>query len=322
VSGMTHVVKLSGGAASAVTDALVVEEFGAEHVQRVFTDTLIEDNDLYRFLIEWCGQMEGADVGDLLPLALALPQVWEDEGGRKAGLAHLRMRASVRLPRLHWLADGRHPFDVFFTQQMMGGGSSGADPCSHLLKRVLADEYIDNRWTPGTAVLYVGIGHGERHRFLGGKGKVGIRNLMRPWVCCSPLVDRPSLNKAALLEFIRSLGIEPPRLYALGFPTNNCGGACVKAGHAWWIHLLNTNRPYYLWWERKEQEFRRITGKDVAILRDRRGGRTRPLTLRRLRELVESQTDLTHLLLVSDRGCGGGCALPTPMRRQRRRAAA
>lgn len=316
MSARTHVVKLSGGAASAVTDALVVEEAGPRGiVERVFTDTLIEDNDLYRFLIQWCGRMEGVDTSDLLPLALNLPQVWEDDAGRKAALSHLRMRATARLTRLHWLADGRHPFDVFFAKGLMGGNR--ADPCSEILKRTLSDTYIARLWSPETAILYVGIGHGERHRFVGGKGKRGIVNLMRPWECRSPLVERPDLHKPAMLAFIRSLGIEPPRLYAQGYPTNNCGGACVKAGHAWWIHLLNTNRAYYLWWERMEEQFRRLTGKDVAILRDRRGGRTRPLTLCRLRETVESQSDLTALLVASDRGCGGGCALPTPRRSRR-----
>ncbi|HEX8693422.1 MAG TPA: hypothetical protein VF746_13440 [Longimicrobium sp.] len=316
---MIHLVKLSGGAASAVTADLVRMETGAAP-ECLFTDTLIEDNDLYRFLLEWCGYLYGVDVSDLVPLALTLPQVWEDEPGRKAALAHLRMRASARLPQLHWLADGRHPFEVFFEEGRMGGGARQAGPCSRILKRALSDDYVAARWSPEAVRLYVGLAHSEGHRFHGGRGRGGIRRLFLPWLVYSPLVDRPDLDRPALRTWIRGVGIATPRLYAQGFPTNNCGGACVKAGHAWWIHLLNTNRPYFLWWAALEDAFRRATGKDVSILRDRRGGRTRPLTLYRLLQLVEAQTDLTELLIASDTGCGGSCMLPATWGRRRKAA--
>jgi hypothetical protein len=32
-------------------------------------------------------------------------------------------------------------------------------------------------------------------------------------------------------------GIEPPRLYAMGFPHNNCGGRCIKQGVKEWLRL-------------------------------------------------------------------------------------
>jgi hypothetical protein len=32
-------------------------------------------------------------------------------------------------------------------------------------------------------------------------------------------------------------GIEPPRLYAMGFPHNNCGGRCIKQGVREWLRL-------------------------------------------------------------------------------------
>ncbi|HET7229990.1 MAG TPA: hypothetical protein VFJ16_08315 [Longimicrobium sp.] len=335
-----HVVKLSGGAASAVTAAIVAEEVGAENVHHVFTDTLIEHNDLYRFLIEFVGRLHGVDVADLLPLALALPQVWEDERGRKAALGDLRLRACARLPMLHWLSDGRHPFEVFNDVRMMG--SSRVDPCSLYLKRAISDAFIAKRWTPSTAVLYVGIAHHERARFEGRwerlnprrlparlkllarlglpadvrpDGSVfrpGIVHYMRPWECRSPLVGVPALTKPEMLGFLRSMGIEPARLYALGFPTNNCGGGCVKAGHAWWLHLLRTIPPMFFWWERNEAGFIARTGNPRAsILNDRRNGMREPYTLTQFREDVERQTDLTALFLTSDEGCGGGCALPS-----------
>ena len=69
----------------------------------------------------------------------------------------------------------------------------------------------------------------------------------------------------------------------MGFPHNNCGGFCVKAGQAHFKHLLEQMPERYAYHENKEQELRSYLDKDVAILRDRRGGTTKPLTLKDLR---------------------------------------
>jgi hypothetical protein len=82
-------------------------------------------------------------------------------------------------------------------------------------------------------------------------------------------------------------GIEPPRLYKMGFHHNNCGGFCIKAGQAQFARLLTTMPERYARHERREQELRDYLGKDIAILRDRRGGDTKPMTLREFRERLE-----------------------------------
>lgn len=46
---MIHIVSFSGGVGSAITLQLVVEEFGRDNVIALFADTLMEDEDLYRF---------------------------------------------------------------------------------------------------------------------------------------------------------------------------------------------------------------------------------------------------------------------------------
>lgn len=314
---MKHVVKLSGGRASGVTAGIIVDEHGPSAVEYIFTDTLVEHNDLYRFLIQLVGRLHGVYVEDLLPLCAALPEVYEDENGRKAALASLRGLAFERLPMLHWLADGRTPWDVFRDERMMG--STRMDPCSKHLKRLLSDRYLRSRWTPSDTVVYVGIGHHERKRLTGywrtEKGapvwKRGICELMLPWDFRSPLADLEGFGAAEMDAWLEAIGIRRPLLYDLGFGNNNCGGACVKAGHAAWARLLRVCRDLYLWWERKEAEFIKWIGDPRAsILRDRRGGVTRPLTLRVFRHMLEGGDDATELFLFSDEGCGGGCALP------------
>lgn len=47
---MKHVVFFSGGACSYCTAKRVIENVGKENVVLLFTDTKIEDEDLYRFI--------------------------------------------------------------------------------------------------------------------------------------------------------------------------------------------------------------------------------------------------------------------------------
>lgn len=82
-------------------------------------------------------------------------------------------------------------------------------------------------------------------------------------------------------------GIGVPRLYDYGFEHNNCGGRCVKAGHAQWKNLYQTFPDKYLEWEREEEDLRTALGKDVSILRDRRGGGVTPLPLAEFRRRIE-----------------------------------
>jgi hypothetical protein len=94
-----------------------------------------------------------------------------------------------------------------------------------------------------------------------------------------------------MIEWARSENLEPPRLYAQGFPHNNCGGGCVRAGQGQFKMLYEQNPARFALWETKENELRGPLG-DVSILRDRRGGVTHPLPLSVLRQRVDSQRQL------------------------------
>jgi len=47
---MKHIIQFSGGICSFFTAKRVVEKYGKENVILLFCDTLIEDEDLYRFI--------------------------------------------------------------------------------------------------------------------------------------------------------------------------------------------------------------------------------------------------------------------------------
>ena len=94
------------------------------------------------------------------------------------------------------------------------------------------------------------------------------------------------------MQEFRDLGVEPPRLYAVGFSHANCGGACVRGGQASWKLLYQWNPERFNEWEEEEERTRTMLGKDVAMMRETVKGEMRPLTLRRFRERIEVQPQL------------------------------
>lgn len=78
---MKHIVSFSGGIGSFVTAHKIIEKYGKDDVILVFADTLIEDEDLYRFI---------------------------EESFQKFGVKYV------------WLKDGRNPWEVFRDVKYMG----------------------------------------------------------------------------------------------------------------------------------------------------------------------------------------------------------
>ncbi|WP_103343801.1 hypothetical protein [Amycolatopsis sp. CA-126428] len=68
---------------------------------------------------------------------------------------------------------------------------------------------------PTKTILYVGLVPSEQRR------APAITAGWRPWRVEYPLMRRPSLTRDDLLAWCRDAGLEPPRLYRLGFSHNN-----------------------------------------------------------------------------------------------------
>jgi hypothetical protein len=191
------------------------------------------------------------------------------------------------------ITEGRTPWQVYNDQRWLG--TSRTDPCSLVIKREFFRKWLKDRYKPNECRLYIGLDWTEIHRF----DKAQPRSL--PYQLRAPMLDRPYLNKEQMLQSLRVSGIEPPRLYTMGFAHNNCGGFCCKAGQGHFLHLLKTMPDRYRYHEEQENAFRAMIGRDVAILKDRTDGKTRPLTLTELRLRVEKGTavDVTEV-----GGCG------------------
>ncbi|MCK1593341.1 hypothetical protein [Bradyrhizobium sp. 164] len=302
---MQHVVMFSAGAGSWAAAKRVAERVGLDRLQLLFTDTLMEDPDAYRFLIEGAANVFGISLSGRMkvPSYSEFPD-FRDRPKWKRYLERLSTEAVATIPQLVWLKDGRDIWEVFFDERFLG--NSRLDPCSKILKRRAADRWLVENCDPRDTVCYVGIDFTEAHRFDDGRGGgLRPRRALEGWTYEAPLCSEPWLAKWDVIEWMRAERIAPPRLYALGFSHNNCFGFCIKAGHAHYRLLLQTLPDVYSYHEQKEQEIREYLGKDVSILADRRhGNKKRPLTLRAFRMRATSE----HASSSEDSDYGGcGC---------------
>lgn len=301
---MTHprlLVQLSGGITSWAAAKKVFVPDGSMDIVCLFADTLIEDADTYRFLIEGAANLMGQRMSSVWERACAkLPPVRftvEGRRERRAALDHLFTYAHKMYPWLVRVSDGRDPWQVMEDERMIG--NTRMDPCSKILKRQLLAWWRDENCDKADTQLIFGVTYNEIHRIE------RLRERMLGWVVRAPLCELPTplLSKRDCMDWAKREELTPPSLYADGFPHANCGGFCIKGGQAN-FKLLLTHRPdVYAEHEREEQRLRTIVG-DHSILRDRIGGRTKPLTLQAFRENIQAggQCDAFDLS-----GCG--CAI-------------
>lgn len=290
-----HLVMLSGGICSWAAAKRVVKNHGTKNTALLFSDTFIEDDDLYRFLIEGAANVAGVDLGTKFDaLYTTIPPI-ERMYDRKKFLVDLAALAENAIPNLVWINEGRTPWEVMKDQRIIG--NTRIDPCSSLLKRKLLDRWRNAYTTVESVTIYLGLDWTESHRIE----RVNIR--CAPWRYEAPMNEKPYLTKHDMLGLLRAENIRPPRLYSMGFPHNNCGGFCIKSGQAQFALLQRVMPERYAYHENKEQEMRAIIG-DHTILKDRTGGTTKPLSLKTFRERLERQGDFDEL---EWGGCG--CAL-------------
>jgi len=190
------------------------------------------------------------------------------------------------------IADGRTIWDVFRDTRFLG--NSRVDPCSRILKRELADRWLAEHHDPADTEVVVGIDWTEEHRFT------TLAARKRPWVFTAPLCEPPYLTKTQMHQWATREGLKRQRLYLLGAPHANCGGGCVKMGIGGFARLYRSWPARFAEWEANEQRLRADLG-DVAILRDRMDGITRPLPLAELRERIDADAQID---LFDIGGCG------------------
>lgn len=285
----------SGGIGSWATAKRVVEKYGVNDLILLFTDTIIEDRDLYRFLIETAADIYGIDVpAELLAKCAEIPDIAseEDVTKRKMLLPQIAAETMYRMPGVRWLADGRAPWDVFRYKKFIG--NSRTAQCSHVLKQEPADRWIRSIFKEGECAIYLGIDWTEMHRMA-----APVRS-WAPYQVEFPMCEEPYLDKEEMLQSLDAIGIKRPRLYDMGFSHNNCSALCVRGGQGHWARVHEMLPEQYAYQEGKEKDMREFLGKNVSMLKQVRKKTTYSLTLEELRKRIEQGQEV-------DMGDVGGC---------------
>jgi hypothetical protein len=204
------------------------------------------------------------------------------------------------------------PWHLFRKEGLIGNDRSPI--CSIRLKREPLNAWMASHFELDSqqgnalfepAAVAIGFDFEEYHRL------VDFQNAHPTWRVMAPMTEPPLWDKCRMISEARRLGFKTPELYVLGFPHNNCGGACVKAGISHFVHLYRVLPAKFLEWELEEQatqqEFRRrgIENWNFTILKDRRGGKTKPLSLRELRLRIDAGEEFDKY---EWGGCGCGAA--------------
>lgn len=234
-------ISFSGGLGSAVS-ALAAHEAGLDFTL-IFADTLIEDQDLYRFV---------EDVSD---------------------------RVSVPVT---YLRDGRTPWGVF--RDVRYHENSRIAHCSQVLKTDQVRAWLGANAQPEEP-LVLGMDMSEQDRI----DRAQARWAPRPVVS---LLTELGVWRGQYDDWLARYSLRKPRLYDLGFPHNNCGGFCVRAGLGQHRKLLRVFPERYEWHEKQQAALIRDVPTARPHLRETSDGDTAYLTLAELRRRAEMQPGL------------------------------
>ncbi len=263
---MRYIISLSGGIASAAS-AIIAHRLKLDY-ELVFADTLIEDEDLYRFITE--------------------------------------ISEKLKKPLVH-LKDGRTPWEVF--QDVRYIGNSRTAHCSAVLKTDQVRKWLDTNAGPED-ILVLGMYLDEEDRLERAAAK------WAPRAVTSLLIENDIFPGRAS-QLVEELGVAAPKLYSLGFPHNNCGGMCVRAGQGQFATLLARKPETYRQHEQAMEDTMAAIGPTarpfIRVTRDRK---IDYLTMKEFRERVEDGSLKPDLYEMGGCGCfvdddpGAVCPLP------------
>lgn len=203
---MKKLVFFSGGLASFA----VAHSIKDEKPLLYFTDTLWEDEDLYRFIYEVSDKLKlpmlihsmGID-----PVELMIKQkiIFNSRMGNCSTILKMKVSAD-------FLKKGKKPkVEKWYNKQYLQGS---------------IDEVED---------VYFGIGYDEFHRVA------AIKKNWQPFNVKFPLVE----SNFDYDELLSLYDIKKPVMYLKGFTHNNCKGRCVKAGKGHFKLLYNEDRETF-----------------------------------------------------------------------------
>lgn len=181
-------------------------------------------------------------------------------------------------PYIH-LIDGRDPWDVFVDERFIGNTRTAH--CSVELKTRQVAEWMEaEAWHHDPLVL--GMYRDEEDRLE------RARKNWRPQEVTSLLIEH-GITPGKAAELVSFYVKRRPQLYDMGFPHNNCGGFCVRAGQGQFARLLEMRPEFYAKMEARNEWARKEIGETAGgYIRVQRGGVTEYLHMKEFRERVQS----------------------------------
>lgn len=180
------------------------------------------------------------------------------------------------------LTDGRTPWDVFLDKRYIGNNFTAH--CSQVLKTDMVRKYIDTHYDKNDwLILVLGMGGSETDRL-----ERAQRNWPNLWVK-SLLIKYKLHSQTDISNLLLKYGLKIPRLYELGFPHNNCGGFCVRAGLKQFALLLETFPERFAHHENLMEKTMAAIGPTAKPFLSYTKDRERKfITLKQFRELYQS----------------------------------
>lgn len=207
---------------------------------------------------------------------------WEDDDNYRF-LADVEAWLNMPIVRLQ---DGRTPLEVFQQRGLIPNQMHA--PCTSTLKLEVIRRYLKTMRTETDITLHIGMDWKDRQ-----KGR--LDRPVQSWGELGIAVEYPLLWEPLELDAqatIRRAGIQPPRMYSMGYSHANCGGRCVKQGKQDWRRTLAHFPERFAEVEAWETAMRqRPQNADYALLRDERGGEMRAMALAELRAETEAADD-------------------------------
>lgn len=213
-----HIIFFSGGKSSFSVGDYVKTHYPNDNILLYFTDTLWEDEDLYRFIYEASDKLE-------LPMLI-----------HSRGITPAQLMVQQKFMANNRVGTCSKELKMKVSSQYLKKGIVPEVEKWHNKQFLKAEDFITG------ATLYFGIGFEEMHR------EGPIRANWKPFEVKMPLIENIIDNNAVLTKY----GIRQPRMYDMQFSHNNCKGRCVKAGQGHFKNLLMKDEKTFI--ELMEQE--------------------------------------------------------------------
>lgn len=254
---MKQLVSVSGGLNSSEALKQTIDKHGKENTIAVFAD------------------VKGSGLSHFWSMPTVDNLLHERFGGEATDLYRFLWRLSshfdIPIHRLEY--DNRTIFTVMAENRAfrLWAGGRFVHKCSEVKKRLAIKRWVtENLREPFNMVL--GFGWDEEHRLKQAQSFWGKE------LGCS--VSSPLIaDNCDTTRWLKECGIEYSKSYDDGFEHDNCNGGCIAAGQGHFANLYTKRRDVYMYWAYIEASLQRYIGKANTILKDERGGTTKPLSL-------------------------------------------